>query len=76
MPDEKEEKLNMIRLTFSSLCSCSVKVLSELKSVGNPFITLTEVRLRTIHPAVLCSDVIDGGRGHVNDVDFASNHEV
>ncbi len=62
MPDEKVEKLNIIRLTVSSLCSCSFKVLSESKSVGNP-------------SAVLCSDVIDGGRGHVGDVDFVSFHE-
>ena len=75
MPDEKVEKLNIIRLTVSSVCLCSFKVLSESKSVGNPSIILTEVRLRTIHPAVLCSDVIDGGRGHVGDVDFASFHE-
>ena len=75
MPDEKGEILNIIRLTVSSVCSCSFKVLSESKSVGNPSIILTEVCLRTIHSAVLCSDVIDGGTGHVGNVDFASFHE-
>ena len=74
MPDEKE-KLNIIRLTVSSSCLCSCKFLSESKGVGNPFIILTEVCLRTIHPAVLYSDGIDGGRGHVVDVDLASTHE-
>ena len=76
MPDEKVDKLNIIRLTVFSVCSCSFKVLSESKSVCNPSIILTEVSLRTIHPAVLCSDVIDGGRGHVGDVNFASFHKV